>query len=123
MSVTELLKTLSDKKIRLGLKDGRLSYEAPKGALTDELLEQIKCNKSELLSRLQQHASTQHAADAMQIVPVPRDKDDLPLSFSQRRLWLIDQYAQEDTSYNMPSALRLRGSLDVEALRRSFETL
>jgi len=42
-----------------------------------------------------------------------------PLSFSQERMWLLDQIAPGNVAYNMPGAVRLRGPLDVAALRRS----
>ncbi len=44
----------------------------------------------------------------------------IPASFAQERLWLIDQMAPGQVAYNMPAALRLRGSLNVAALARSF---
>ncbi|MET0399501.1 MAG: amino acid adenylation domain-containing protein, partial [Longimicrobiaceae bacterium] len=47
----------------------------------------------------------------------------LPLSFAQQRLWFIHQFAPESAAYNMPHPLRLRGALDVGALRRSLEAL
>ncbi|MBN8227307.1 non-ribosomal peptide synthase/polyketide synthase [Corallococcus macrosporus] len=47
----------------------------------------------------------------------------VPLSFAQQRLWLLDQLQPEDASYNLPAALQLTGHLDVEALRRAFESL
>ncbi|HVK86707.1 MAG TPA: non-ribosomal peptide synthase/polyketide synthase, partial [Kofleriaceae bacterium] len=44
-----------------------------------------------------------------------------PLSFAQQRLWFLQQLAPNDTAYNAPFAQRLRGPLDVEALRRAIE--
>ncbi|HYH44642.1 MAG TPA: amino acid adenylation domain-containing protein, partial [Thermoanaerobaculia bacterium] len=41
---------------------------------------------------------------------------DLPLSFAQERLWFIDQLAPGSPMYNVTSALRLRGRLDVGVL-------
>jgi amino acid adenylation domain-containing protein len=47
-----------------------------------------------------------------------------PLSFSQQRLWFLDQYYEEGSSvYNIPSAIRLRGALDVSALERSLQEI
>ncbi|MBW2254916.1 MAG: amino acid adenylation domain-containing protein, partial [Deltaproteobacteria bacterium] len=45
-----------------------------------------------------------------------------PLSFSQQRMWFLDQLEGSHTStYNVPIALELRGPLDLEALARSLE--
>ncbi|HEV2733755.1 MAG TPA: amino acid adenylation domain-containing protein, partial [Longimicrobiaceae bacterium] len=46
-----------------------------------------------------------------------------PLSFAQQRLWFIHQLDRRSSAYNMPFALRLRGRLDVRALRRSLTEL
>ncbi|MGE6764045.1 non-ribosomal peptide synthase/polyketide synthase, partial [Corallococcus interemptor] len=46
-----------------------------------------------------------------------------PLSFAQQRLWFLDQLTPGDASYNIPTALRLKGHVDVESLRRAFEAL
>ncbi|MBV9772880.1 MAG: amino acid adenylation domain-containing protein, partial [Gemmatimonadetes bacterium] len=43
-----------------------------------------------------------------------------PLSFAQQRLWFIHQLDPGSSAYNMPSVLRLRGALDVGALRRAL---
>jgi amino acid adenylation domain-containing protein len=56
------------------------------------------------------------------IVPVPRDRP-LPLSFAQERLWFVHQLHPEAALYNMPVSLRLRGALDVEALRRALDEI
>ncbi|GAA3816002.1 hypothetical protein GCM10022226_40930 [Sphaerisporangium flaviroseum] len=49
------------------------------------------------------------------VVPV-RDRDRMPLSFAQQRLWFMHQYDPAGSQFNMPLAVRLRGDLDVEAL-------
>ncbi|HEU4451637.1 MAG TPA: FkbM family methyltransferase, partial [Longimicrobium sp.] len=53
------------------------------------------------------------------VVPVPRIAP-LPLSFSQRRLWFLDQLAPGSAAYNVFGALRLRGALDEDALERAL---
>ena len=47
----------------------------------------------------------------------------LPLSFSQQRLWFLEQLAPDRATYNTPAALRMTGRLDVTALERGFTEL
>ncbi|HEX2191027.1 MAG TPA: amino acid adenylation domain-containing protein, partial [Longimicrobiaceae bacterium] len=61
------------------------------------------------------------ATQAPPLVPLPRDGRPLPLSFAQQRLWFLDRMEPGSAAYNMPAALRIRGPLDAEALRRSLE--
>src|SRR5215213_1334731 len=54
------------------------------------------------------------------LVPASRDAQ-LPLSFSQQRMWLLDQLEPDTPTYNISHALRLSGTLEAEALKRSIE--
>ncbi|WP_210015437.1 non-ribosomal peptide synthetase [Pseudomonas palmensis] len=59
-------------------------------------------------------------------LPIPAVKalfDELRLSYAQQRQWFLWQLEPQGAAYNVPTALRLKGALDVEALRRSFEAL
>ena len=47
----------------------------------------------------------------------------LPLSLTQQRLWFLHQLAPDTRAYHIPLAARLRGALDVEALRRALEAV
>ncbi len=53
----------------------------------------------------------------------PSAGDRFPLSPAQRRLWFIDQLEPGSAAYAMPAALRVRGPLRVDALRRALGTL
>ncbi len=56
------------------------------------------------------------------IVPLA-ERQGLPLSYAQQRQWFLWQLEPHSSAYNMPTVLRLRGQLDVPALRRSFAAL
>ncbi|WP_265533556.1 non-ribosomal peptide synthetase [Pseudomonas saponiphila] len=47
----------------------------------------------------------------------------LPQSLAQNRLWITWQLDPHSSAYNIPGGLRLRGELDQEALRASFQHL
>lgn len=54
------------------------------------------------------------------ITPEPRDKP-LQLSFAQERLWFLNRLQPGTPFYNSPTAVRLFGTLDIQALERSLE--
>ncbi|MFD9546376.1 amino acid adenylation domain-containing protein [Nocardia salmonicida] len=53
------------------------------------------------------------------LAPRPRP-DRVPLSPAQQRMWVLNQLDPESSAYNIAIALRLTGSLDVEAMRRAL---
>ncbi|WP_404483990.1 non-ribosomal peptide synthetase [Pseudomonas sp. HT11] len=50
-------------------------------------------------------------------------QDDLPQSLAQNRLWITWQLDPQSSAYTIPGALRLRGELDEDAVRASFQHL
>ncbi|MFO2464012.1 non-ribosomal peptide synthetase [Pseudomonas sp. 15FMM2] len=50
-------------------------------------------------------------------------QQELPQSLAQNRLWITWQLDPQSNAYTIPGALRLRGELDEEAVRSSFEQL
>ncbi|WP_342026020.1 non-ribosomal peptide synthase/polyketide synthase [Cytobacillus pseudoceanisediminis] len=56
------------------------------------------------------------------IVNIEREKH-IKSSFSQQRLWIMDQIMPESPVYNMPYAVSLHGDLDTNALKKSLEEI
>jgi len=54
--------------------------------------------------------------------PVRRDGNPA-LSFAQQRLWFLDQFEPNNSVYNVPIGLRLRGPLNVASLERSLNEI
>ncbi|WP_439854944.1 non-ribosomal peptide synthetase [Pseudomonas yamanorum] len=50
-------------------------------------------------------------------------QEDLPQSLAQNRLWITWQLDPQSSAYTIPGALRLRGELDEDAVRASFQQL
>ncbi|MCK4725463.1 MAG: AMP-binding protein, partial [Anaerolineales bacterium] len=58
----------------------------------------------------------------LQPVSVARDGP-LPLSYAQERMWFLHQLDSDNSAYNIPGALRLKGQLDWQAMERSYHTI
>ena len=65
------------------------------------------------------------AEPVREIPPIKRVVRDgnLPLSFAQQRLWLLEQLQPESFMYNIPVAVRLIGSLNVALLKQSLSEI
>ncbi|MFP2933494.1 condensation domain-containing protein, partial [Pyxidicoccus sp. 3LG] len=76
------------------------------------------------LGALAERISTagRQGASAPPLARVPRTGD-LPLSFAQHRLWFLDQIEPGSTAYNLPTVLRVQGSLAVASLEQAFTAL
>ena len=47
----------------------------------------------------------------------------LPLSFSQERLWFLDQLMEGQAIHNIPIAIRIKGVLNIEFMEKSLRTI
>jgi amino acid adenylation domain-containing protein len=79
-----------------------------------------KEERTKLETRLLQQRRTSGAKSA-----IPRRATVTPCrsSFSQTRLWFLDQFEPGSSVYNIPLTLRLKGVLDVGALEASLNAL
>ncbi|WP_372719591.1 amino acid adenylation domain-containing protein [Immundisolibacter sp.] len=119
MSVHELLAEMGAAGVRLWVDgDGALRYKAPKGVMTPATARRLAGHKAAVVSFLK--GTTAAQSGALEIVPVARDGR-LPLSFTQQRLWVMQQIDLRSAAYNVPIRLRLTGPLAVPALGRAFE--
>ena len=116
--LNQLLAELSACGIRLVADGDALRVRGARAALTPELTERIGANKRELLVLLY---AEQAGGAQERIAPRARGVE-VPLSFLQQNLWLIDQL-EGSVQYNMAAAIRIDGALDAAALERALATI
>ncbi|MDZ8261485.1 amino acid adenylation domain-containing protein [Nostoc sp. ChiQUE01b] len=57
------------------------------------------------------------------VIPKRQDCQNIPLSFSQQRLWFIDQLYHGSSFYNISIAFHVQGNLDIAALEQSLNEI
>src|SRR5690554_3973395 len=78
---------------------------------------------SPTISQLAQAIGQQeHHAALPPIDPRP-EAEFAPLTFAQQRLWFLAQLDPNSIAYNMPTALRIQGNLNIAALEHAFDDL
>ena len=76
-----------------------------------------------LASYIENAGQTDHRSrDDVSVKPASRDGQ-LPLSFSQERLWFLDQLEPGGLSYNLLAAYQLKGELNITALEQSVNEI
>ena len=75
-----------------------------------------------LAHRIEAAMKTEQGIEAGPIKRLRRTEN-MPLSFAQRRLWLINQLDPGNPAYNIPTGLRLKGKLSARALEETMREL
>jgi amino acid adenylation domain-containing protein len=78
----------------------------------------LSAKRMELLRALRRDQGL--AATRGERIPRAAEAASYPLSFGQQRLWFLDRLQPDSPAYNLPTALRLNGSLDLPALSRAL---
>ncbi len=120
MTILELLSRLRKSEVELQVDGDRLQINAPEGVLTPSLKAELIGRKEEILEFLKTIQDESQAPAA--IPPYPRIGP-LPLSYSQERLWFLEQLSPGNYTYNMPGAIRLKGALNLACLERALNEI
>jgi amino acid adenylation domain-containing protein len=84
---------------------------------TERLKNLSPAKRALLMKSLQKNAIQ---SQETQTIPRRERQSGIPLSFAQQRLWLIDRLESGTVAYNVPFAVRLKGSLNPAAFERSI---
>jgi amino acid adenylation domain-containing protein len=92
--------------------------------MNDPTQNKLDAMRQELLLRKLKKSAVprQPVTQAAGIERIGRDQP-LALSWSQQRLWFIEQLEGEGSAYHIPGALRLHGALDCAALQAALDAI
>ncbi len=121
MKVAEFLSYLNSLDIKLWLEEEKLKYQAPQGAMTPEIKQEIRTRKPEILTFLRSATTPSKPLESV-IDPVARTEE-LPLSFAQQRMWFLYQMDQQNSAYNEALTIRLTGRLNIDILEQTINAI
>ncbi|HJT56497.1 MAG TPA: amino acid adenylation domain-containing protein [Ktedonobacteraceae bacterium] len=75
------------------------------------------------ITQITRRISQEAAKETFPPIGVRRSDEDALLSFAQQRLWFLDQLEGGSSTYNMPAAIRLSGTLNRKALQESLNEI
>ena len=117
MSAEDLIAFYREHDVDLRLVGEDMHFSAPKGFMTAARLSQLRREKPGIISALLKEKT------AVPSAPADQATKQRAVSFAQQRLWFLDQLAPGSAFYAMPASVRLRGALDVDALRRTLDEI
>ncbi len=97
----------------------RRLFELPTVAQLGQTLLEFEQNKADLIVK------SPEGIDNLKftITPTQRTSNQFPLSFTQERLWFLDQLEGKSNKYNIPIALQIRGNLNIAVLEQALATI
>lgn len=113
MKIIELISILRNKGIKLSVNTGKLAVDAPKGALDELLIEEIKNNKDDLINFIVLNSQEFK-------IPEIEIATSYPLSHSQKRFWVLDQLEDNNTAYNIHGSFYLEGLFSEEIFEKAY---
>jgi amino acid adenylation domain-containing protein len=118
--VEQLITRLRELDVLLRLENERLICDAPQGAMTPDLIDQVRNNKDAIVEFLKQKSSP--SIPATSIPTIARDSE-IPLSFSQESLWFLEQLNPGTSAYNIPLRIHVSATVDSAILQRTLDEI
>lgn len=111
MQTKDILGLAVESGVYLYVEDGKLKFKSSEGAFTDELKSLVKENKQNIVELLEKENEKKRTVKSE---IKRRGLTTSSLSFSQKRLWYIDQLEGGSSHYNMPIAMKIKGSFNIQ---------
>ena len=110
MSVVKFLVELKELHIFISKNDNKLGVKGDSKAITPKLKSKMAQYKQDIL-------------DIYQKLEITSNYQLAPTTFSQQRLWFLDQLVGNSSHYNMPGAIHFVGALDINALIKALSLI
>jgi len=124
MDASRVIDKALNEGIYLYVESKTLKYKSDSGGIQEDLKLQIREYKNEIISFLENvDLQKKNVQFELPEIVVRENREIVPVSYAQRRLWFIDQVGEGSAQYNMPGGFRLRGELDVKSFQRSVESI
>ncbi len=120
MNIRSFISELGQQDIYCNLEGDELVIEDYNDNLNDAIVGNIKANKTKIIQYL--GGLNVHEVDHGKIEKID-EIEDIPLSNLQKSYWFLYQLEGGSSTFNMPSAIRLKGEVDTELLIQCFETI
>lgn len=115
-----IINKLKRNNIKVSVVNDQLKLEVPEDFSSNDLLQEIKDNKQELIAYIT-HIKRVDIGSAD--IPKCKKKNYHVLSSVQQRLYFLHQLDKESQAYNLPEAVILNGELDRIRLQNVFDKL
>jgi amino acid adenylation domain-containing protein len=115
VNIAGLIKKATNAGVFLHIDNGNLRFKLSVTEFPADLKADILANKAKIIAFLSRQDVAAVASEAETISPFEGDRETAPLSFSQNRLWFIDELQSgHSTNYNMAIAFDVKGPFDVK---------
>ncbi|MFT5822219.1 MAG: amino acid adenylation domain-containing protein, partial [Crocinitomix sp.] len=121
--VYSLLKELRQLGARIYVENDQLNLDIKKGLLTPELGAKIKRNKTAILDFIKNGANGSNSVE----IPLLNEatiqdasKNGFAISDAQNRLWVLCQFDEASTVYNISSSVYLNQNFDINCFKKAI---
>ncbi|NHB61756.1 non-ribosomal peptide synthetase [Photorhabdus sp. RW14-46] len=120
MNLKGFIDRLSEQEVRLFVENGALKSQSAPGAITPEQGKFIKQNKQAIIDFL---SHTEVAGQQKFSLLQRRHLTKAPLSFAQRRFWLVEQVSTVERQHKISTAFNLYGQFSLEAASQAIDAI
>lgn len=89
----------------------------------DNIKERISGLPPEKLALLIKKLKKNESDSDARIIQKRSNSNEYPMSSEQKGIWFLQQLKPDSTFYNIPAAIKLKGKLNIQALRHALQTI